>query len=240
MSETMADPVTERALWRLSVTKALMEAVPDVLDRYFHRDICILATRLGLEVLRYFNITDAYAQSVTCRVMNGEAVALLEAGREDDMWRLVKANTRDKPGGPWLMAVNTTEANDGRFPGHVGIVVPVDHPDLRAMFLDLTAQQFDRPHKGIELHPVTLQLEDEWFDEALPIEQPRTGVLINGAIIGYCPVPDHPGAASFTNSPDWKWPGGEGRRAIYRRVTGEAIRATRDQLTRNVRSATSP
>lgn len=208
---------------------------PPMLE-YFGRRSCIAATRIGLDVLDYFGVR-AEAIPLFVVVMNGEALDLLEQGlsQQELMVEMQKLGP-DEPGGPWSIGVGAQIENSRDWAGHLVIGVPDER-----LILDLSFDQASRPHKDLpfpdegQLFPVP---DEDWWARRKPraafsgsVDGRRVGLLL-----------DH-----NTNDPDgykrsqnWRRDGRSGGRAAFREVTGNVIRAIKDELRTNSTAQEAP
>lgn len=193
------------------------ETVPDVLlrdvietlrpDPERPNGICLIATRVGIETLRYLGIG---ARPLVVEAIAGNAawVEWMKAGAPGafpaDAWNVVASSPSD---------ATTVLGEDARLlsrPGFAGHLVVEVTETSEPIILDLDARQFARPSRGIETP-----------DAAIAYWRPGVGAgvdLDDGGVLIYRP---HPSPPRFADAIDW-------RRSA--RLAGPAIRAVRDRL----------
>lgn len=145
---------------------------------------CIMASKVGREVLAYFGIV---AEAVAVDMVVGNAVwwAWVTAGMIDAM-----------PDEAWSVATVEVKTPTTGFDGHVLLHLPAV-PAL----LDLDFQQFARPKKGIIVEPTLLlpldaQAAERFRPGGAPLlfTQPGTGVVIHL---------ERTARTDWRRSPDW-------------------------------------
>lgn len=145
---------------------------------------CILAAAVGVEALRYHGI-EAKEEPVSLAVLNAKALAHKEAGKDHD--------DIDWTDGSWSVGIDPNQVPDDPNPGWNGhLVLTVE----KAVLIDLTLPQVNRPHKDIILTPLVAPLRYESFRAGEP-----QGYDLNGCLVEYQRRPDL--ASQFRSSPDW-------------------------------------
>lgn len=157
---------------------------------------CILTTRIGLSVLERAGIK-AIAQPVFVAVYNREGYRLTQEQVPVSQW----------PDNAHSIGVDQSNLfkGDGGWNGHLVLVLRI--PGQPRTLIDLTADQFDRPAKGINVSgPVFMDIATAapWTprDPLFSIDREDKEILLS-----YRPMPPkHPAANTWRNSPDWKVP----------------------------------
>jgi hypothetical protein len=184
-----------------NVVAALVRVGRPIMLEYTARRSCIAATRMGLEVLRYFGVA-AVPQPVRLGAFNATAWAALAAGQpldteHTDAWSVGVAGV----GQP---------RSRGGWDGHLALLV------RDAVLLDLSLDQFSRPEHQLVLAASWFPLPPEFFQDGWVTYQHALG-----AVIRYQRLHD----ASWKRSRDWL---ATDRRWI--RPVGRIIRAVRADL----------
>lgn len=150
---------------------------------------CILSTRIGLAVLDRYGI-NARAQAVIVGAFNREAWHLVDQQVPTDQW----------PASAHSVGIYGSGVSDPvtrSWDGH--LVVMVRNPSRTRTLIDLTADQLDRPAKGIDVGgPVFMDLPAMWT----PHDPSCTVVGADEAptILMYRPLMK---AGDWKQSPDW-------------------------------------
>lgn len=161
---------------------------------------CILATKAGVDALRYFGVRAA-PLPVQLEVLNPVFAAHIEAGGDPG------ALTVDS--GAWVVAIDPdTPTNREGWNGHLVLHLP-DTNEL----VDLTLDQTRRRHKQIEVNPARCALPSGFFDGEPLI------FMMNGCRVGYRYRADLRG--TWQHSPDW--------RINPKKTTGPMIRRMKAQ-----------
>lgn len=182
------------------VLETLASVSSTVLSKCFTPDCCIGATKIGIEVLRRFQITG--------RPMLTAAVAMNAA-----YYHHVTSNSTQPPPSDARILVIDDEIGSSDI-GYAGHLVIVGKIPGSSFLLDLSASQFNRPKKDIVI------------DEALLIEMPVNtnfdGEVLAPLTRGYVVYGPHPklNDRSWRDSPDWTLPTA-GHREIYKAVCDE-------------------
>ena len=171
-----------------SVLEALASVSGSVLSQCFSPDCCIGATKIGIEVLRRFQITG--------RPMPTAAVAMNAA-----YYHHVTSNSSQAPpADARILVIDDDLGSDER--GYAGHLVIVGKIPGASFLLDLSASQFNRPKKDIVVSepllielPVNTNFDGRW--EAL--------VPLESGYVVYGPHPK-PNDKSWKDSPDWTLP----------------------------------
>lgn len=164
------------------------------------RRSCIAATRVGLEVCRYFGVP-ATPVATRCSVMNAPMAAAVRAGGELDVDEL-KAQ-----GAWWLDSEGTGRVEEQAWDGH--LVMLAGRPGAERL-VDLSADQFTRPAKGIYVEPYHVP-HPGW---------PAVLVSPEGVHMSYEPLGPE-AARSYQGSPDWR------RHERWRPIVAQIIRRLR-------------
>lgn len=198
------------------VIAAVADVVPAVVRERFPLDkyggVCLIASRVGTETLRYFGVA---SEPTAVQVLAGNAAWQRWITGDDptvdsfpaDAWNVATG----LPGVPLPGGVDMRDRwPDGTakrgIDGHVVLVI--DDP-VQPFLLDLAAQQFSRPAKGIVVPPAV----------AVPWDGHVGGLdLADGAAIVYHLHPDPP---RFKHAVDWRRSAPE---------AGDVIRRVRDLL----------
>lgn len=152
---------------------------------------CIFSTRVAQEVLSRVGLT-VRAQPVWVTVFNRQAKALADEGIPMASW----------PDSAW--SVGTDERNPCGETGWNGhLVLILRRPGKPRLLMDMTADQFNRPDRGIVLDGSVLHnlpTGTSWTPrDPSCATHPGSGVAVL-----YRPMaPGHPSARSWLSSPDW-------------------------------------
>lgn len=196
----------------------LAVARPLILDE-FSADSCIASTRIAIDVLDYFGIK-ADRMPISIAVFNQEAVTELASGTTMvNLHNKMATISVEEPGGPWSVGVGSG-AGTG-WAGHLVATIPD-----AGILIDLSIDQGNRPHKGLDLGPYAAIIEDPdwWADptKTYAYQTPDEVVLIFDRR-----VPDPTG---YLRSLNWKRRSSHHEPAIFKTVTGNIIRAVRAHL----------
>lgn len=173
---------------------------------------CVLSTRVGVDVLRYFGVP-AEPELVQTFAFSPAYVEWVNAGGDPngtphDEW----------PPGAWSVGIDLRPERPGGFPGHVVVRLADD------ALLDLDARQFARPAYGLVV-PTTLALRvdpDLWRAGEL-----ATFGLDGGSAISYRRLDDPRLRATLAAAPNWRYRAG---RESLRPIIGQTIRVARARL----------
>jgi hypothetical protein len=192
------------------VISRLVELQPPILDAWLaERSRCILATAIGIDVLRHFDI-DARPVSVQMDLWNKPWVDWVRAGKPGE-GTITAVLDLERRGGYMLSAGDSSVPvpgglQPGRWDGHLMVEVP----GPTALLIDLDLQQFRRPAKGFNLPAaVVFHLTDPQGAE----------FTIPGG--GKLRIETKRHDQSFTAAPDWN------SQAKRQAVVKEVIRAIR-------------
>jgi hypothetical protein len=127
----------------LGLLNALKLVWPEVSANRVKTNSCILATRIGLEVGQYFGFSWR-ALPVDLAAFNDTGFAAFEAGIPVADW----------PAGAWSVgsACENRLGDDG-WSGHLIV-------QANRWLLDLSASQYARPHKDINIQPWLMEIND--------------------------------------------------------------------------------
>lgn len=151
---------------------------------------CILSTHVGLKVLEHFGVK-ARAQAVTVYAFNREAWDLSANGVPVTQW----------PESAWSVGIEGTGVSNQEtkaWDGHLALIV--SNPNRMRTLIDLTADQLDRPHKGINVNgPVFMDLKPLWSpnDPLFTVTGEEKGTP---TIVMYRPLMK---AGDWKEAPDW-------------------------------------
>jgi hypothetical protein len=175
------------------------------------RDSCVLSTRVGYDVCRYFGVqakptvVRAFAFNEAWARVADEQPELL-ADPDDAKWEDARME------GAWALAIDEEDhGTPGRFAGHL-VLVAAGEPDW---FLDLTAGQFSRPERGLTIPDAIWTVAPAGFvggHEPLLIEG-------DGGAIAYL---HRPGVSTFYRGGDWR---------KHQPLSGALIRRAKKELT---------
>jgi hypothetical protein len=159
------------------VLVALAAVGRPIMLEYVERSSCIAATRMGLEVCRYFGIA-ARPQSVRMMAVNALARAAITAGEEPD-WAA----------GAWSVGIagNGQPQTPGGWDGHLVLVAD-------RTLVDLSLDQASRPAKDLPLNAATFRLDDT-FDHGEWVHY-----RLGPATVSYQQTRD----LTWRTSPDWQ------------------------------------
>lgn len=152
---------------------------------------CILSTRVGLTVLEHFGVK-ARAQPVTAAAYNEEG------------WRLAsnRVPVSQWPQTAWAVGIEGSGISNSEtraWDGH--LVLIVSNPSRTRTLIDLTADQMDRPARGIHIGgPVFMDIEGMWTpkDPRFTLWGEEEGAA--RTIVMYRPQVT---AGSWKDAPDW-------------------------------------
>jgi hypothetical protein len=191
------------------IEAARLRVRPIVLSR-FNKFSCVASARVLIDCLTYFGIK-AEPYPVTAFIINGVGREMIEAGDSlEEVYQIAMEHTVEDPEGPWTVGLGHDDG-DPEGAGHVVVYLPE-----KDAFMDISLDQINRPHKGIDFPPMVMSGRP---DETLSF------VDDNGAAIIY--YPDPPGR--FQKSPNWRGIS-RGDREAFKDVTGRAIRAIKNEL----------
>lgn len=179
-------------------------------DRRYLPRSCVAATRIGIEVARYFGVT-----------VEPLAVWGFAMTRDAYEWHLEHGLAGESPVG-WSVGLGgngtgDVERRDGRhwYDGHLICRLPG-----LARIADLAVDQADRPEQGLHLaRPVVLELAPDFFTEADPDRMAVFGSE-HGDVLAYRRL--YGDAARSYRGKDWNRDS-----ATRRTVIGESIRLLR-------------
>lgn len=171
----------------------LAELAPEEIRRELpgRRDVCVLATRVGYDVLSYFGVESAPVV-VRALAFNPPAVAWVnERGPNVSDEQLEEYNAT----GAWVVAIDEEDHEiPGRFPGHLVLRVPSE----RAL-VDLSIDQFARPERGIIMPKSAIfDAPDDFFSD----DGAATYGLEGGGRLAY--FYRQRGTKDFRSGADWK------------------------------------
>ena len=180
---------------RHAVYEAVAEHLPAVIREEWNGrlDYCILATNVGIRLLKSLGIRDVEPLSVGLTVMNPICRDAVEDGSFFSDDEAVQLALKERGG--HFVQIDVKTQNVGRFAGHVAMWLPDDE-----VLLDATLGQASRPAKQIVLP------DGACFSGAtrgwVEAEQQPLLYDINGAAVIYHPMPNE----GFRKAPDWKRP----------------------------------
>lgn len=153
--------------------------------RQWKPNSCIVSTRIGQLVLARFGFT---ARPVVTAVVaaNAEAAKLIERDIPLSQW----------PASAWSVGVAAQgDHHPGGFDGHLVLVLR-RQVGLRRLLIDLSADQMDRPHRGVRVPgPVIGTVPELWTPD-----NPATVTADDGMVLTYQPVL---GLTVYRKSSDW-------------------------------------
>jgi hypothetical protein len=163
-----------------TVLNWLVENAPPIFDREgFAADRCLLATRHGLDVCRYFGIKGGPVK-VGAIVGNAAWVEWMETSpTESDMM----------PDEAWSIGVDLHSETPGKYAGHLVLMVNVESDRF---LLDLSLGQMSRPHRDINLPAAGLFL--------FPSDDDIASYSMNGTYLYYQLRPER----DWLAAKDWK------------------------------------
>lgn len=174
---------------------------------HVREDSCIAASTIGSRVLQRLGVA-ATVEPVTALVFNQQALRVRERYGEAALAQSVRRFAPEDRYGPWTLGVGIPgqpPLHAGAWPGHLVLGIH-EHATL----IDLSADQFSRPHKRIEVSPLVVNhVPTEWWeagDGSGWVTVDTTG----GVRVFYSHVPANVG---YRDSPDFAWP--PPRRALY-------------------------
>jgi hypothetical protein len=224
---------------RAEIIEAVREVVPAVVAPIFGKDTCILASRIGQELLREHGVA---AKDHTCRgwALNRQMIEFIggDLSELNEKWDEEREQA-SVDAGAWSVGLGYSvhgdgsaeaAAEQGRFAGHV--VLTTRNPDG---ILDLTLDQASRPEKDMELEPSFLEMDRAGlrsFENGTSVAYFREGET--GPIILYASAVGAKEDIDHRRSRDWSAPGVIGE--IKNRTLG-ICRARLKSRLREVRAA---
>lgn len=181
-------PEIKRDIDIISITTAL---VPRLIDNYFlgvpGMNTCILSTRVGLEVLRAFQVR---ARAVPVRVGIFNEPMVTRIGKEGRFPREGEVLKWNKEDGSWGLGIGETgRVEEGRFDGHMVLLAH------GRVLVDLSIQQSNRPLRKIVLEPFAFTVGDGF------LEGEQQTVVLNRCTLRYDYFPE---AEGWQMTPDWR------------------------------------
>ena len=168
-------------------------------------NVCILATRVAIETLRYFGV-QAQELPVGLAVLNAEYVAWEQAGRPEPMPPTAHSIGVDPDADP----TDERLATMGGYMGHL-VALTTDN-----VMIDLTLSQVNRPQKGIELGPLIVEVPGDFSTR-----KDWLYVLSNNRCeIAYQSRPDI--GTAYKDTADW--------RSNHKRLVGPMIRYIKKEI----------
>lgn len=190
------------------VMRSTAELWNELCKPFVKTNACILASRTLIEVLAYHGLKSA-------------PMAVNAMAYNDAMWEILGTPPENWTANAWSVGASNDPRMRGTFRtdktgGYAGHLVVV----TRRSYVDLTANQFDRPHKGIVTgSPLIVglnSLQKHEMGTLVPIQQGRMLVYANGD-------------ESYKHSPDWRFG--------YKDFAGWIIKRQKQDLTRVDKSA---
>jgi len=138
--------------------EALVETLPPVMGPVFGKDACVLAARVGMQLLHEVGV-EASPLPVRCAIYNRAMAERIgnDVGRLFEPWP-EDEELAAKNEGCWSVMIGWVEPGDPRagqrFIGHV--VLTTRNPDG---IIDLTLDQAARPDRDIHVEPAFLPLD---------------------------------------------------------------------------------
>jgi hypothetical protein len=178
-------------LLRVEVPREIESRVPMAHARRTERGRCVQATRVGIEVLRYFGFQ---GRPLVTLMMTGN-LAWVE-------WMLA-GQPQPMPDEVWSVGIDPEHRPEDRgYPAHLVIA-------LGGMLLDLDAGLYARPHKGIHLPP-TIYTPIRGQEEGKPIAaadlEGGGAVVYHDRSAYHVPPPDFRSIGAWKQTGKWAGP----------------------------------
>lgn len=182
----------------VAVIEGIRDVVPDEIQKEFRGIVanhCILATRIAFELLKHYDIRTR-AVPVTVAVFNAAAerrIASLGRLPKD----VAEMNEWAKEDGSWSVGVtgHATPTDANSWVGHlIALAMPNASEGSDGVLVDLSAPQFSRPSRQIEIPPLTQTVPGSFL-----AGEPCV-LRVNGCIARYVYTPE---LQPWTNAPDW-------------------------------------
>src|SRR5262245_48001780 len=161
MERTLSGRVVDAQL----VLDVLHRHARPLILKHYRKDSCAVSTRVAVETARAFGIR-AKPLAVDCLCYNAKAQEQMVANVPKDDW----------PDDAWSVGISHMEESDaGGLGRHVVALIDGDH------FIDLAADQFDRPAKNLRVpEPVIGPASPEFLagDEPCPMVAPGSQTLV--------------------------------------------------------------
>lgn len=188
---------------RTRIVDTVAHVVPKVLDTITTGpNYCVLATRVGIEVLRAYNVRcqplavklDALPPVYVERMKQGRRPDA--PGEDVDEW---------KEAGAYGVTLGRTEEIDGPdaeyvgWDGHVGILVfgpTAMSPNTGRLFVDLTLKQVQRPERNLIVEAIGFEVPRGWEHTT----ERHAWTLRNGTMVQYEADPEN---RRYLTAPDW-------------------------------------
>lgn len=183
----------------------IISTLAEIAQREIERDfpdirICILAARVGMDVLRHYGVR---CRTIPCSlsIFNAPMVARMNAeGRlpknRDEMISWAKSD------GSYSASTGSTGAftqNGRAFDGHLAILAYPGMDDTSdGVLIDIGLSQMSLPRRGITLEPLTATVDKGFLGGG----QVCTTTL-NGCLLRYRHLPD---SFEWTHAADWREP----------------------------------
>lgn len=161
------------------------------LEAGFEASNCIQVSRLGVDVLHRYGV-DAKAQPVSVAAYTRKGYELQQRGVPISQW----------PDDAWSVGVMGTGKSDPdtrRWDGH--LVIVVRNPNRKRTLIDLSADQMNRPQRGIHIEgPVFMDIEGLWSPKDPLFTLVGQNKPTGPTIVRYAPQVTGGG---WKTSPDW-------------------------------------
>jgi hypothetical protein len=188
--------VLERARRAGQLARALRDQRP-LMRTWMVADSCILSTRMALAVAEYFSVP-AVAVPVSVSAFNGEGFQQFVA------WHLLSPEEQARTpqrltGKAYAVGITGSGANrhtaekGGRWDGHL-VAIFEDN-----VWLDLSADQFHRPGKGINTEPLAALVPESWLTHGVAV---LPTAWRSDARLVYRSMDNH----GYRTAPDWQRP----------------------------------
>jgi len=197
------------------VLRLALEHVRPIMLTRLNEFSCVAGARILIDTLSYFGYYSE-PRAVTSFVLNNDARLMAEGGAtlEDIYNEALKYEVADV-GGPWTMGLGVDDG-DPQGAGHVVVYLP----EFNA-FMDITADQINRPQKHLVFKPMLLDgdpIDTHFYD--IPQDDGYALMFYN---------PDEKNL--YKRSPNWRGISA-GNKSTIPNLTGQSIRAIKQALDR--------
>lgn len=171
---------------------------------------CILTSRIGIAVLE-----QAFAAEIACGALRLSPQPVFVTVMTPSAWRLAEQGVPVShwPDSAWSVGVSehSTTGRAGGWDGHLVISLREraagQGSGASRSLLDLTADQFSRPQRGITIEgPILVGIRSTWTpkDPVITRLGEESDPEEDRALVVYRPMaPGHRAATSWRESPDW-------------------------------------
>jgi hypothetical protein len=152
--------------------------------------VCLLAARVGIEVLRYFGLMP---KPFPCRAVGMNDIAVDGLAKHQSWPEIFAA------GGHSIGQAGSGVLPDGHWDGHLAVLIErycVEDREEGALLVDLSLGDLNRPERGIHTAPLRATVPQRSVTRQERLFLP----LAEGGIVMYERIPD----TSWRDAPDWR------------------------------------